>query len=144
MAKDTKVAALTVRLAVLLLPSKVAVITAVPLATALARPVDGATVLTLVVAEDQVDKAVTSRVEPSLYVAVATKAWVLFRGTVAAAGLTATEVTTGPLMGGVPRMGSCPPPPQAASTKLQSSAISQGKNPAGRFRVVMEITSWDF
>lgn len=76
--------------------------------------------------------------------AVATKAWVLDIGTVAAAGLTATEITTGPLIGGVPKTGSCPPPPHAASTKLQSSAISQGNSPAGRFKVVMEITLLGF
>lgn len=66
MAKETKVAELTVRFAVLLWPPNVAVITEVPLAAALAKPVVGATVLTLVVAEDHVDRAVTSRVEPSL------------------------------------------------------------------------------
>ena len=65
-AKDTRVAEFTVRLAVLLFPSNRAVITAVPLAIPLAKPVDGITVLTLVVPEDQADNAVTSRVEPSL------------------------------------------------------------------------------
>ena len=65
-ANDTTVAALTVKLAVLLIPFNVAVITDVPLETALATPVDGPTVLTAVVAEDQVDSAVTSRVVPSL------------------------------------------------------------------------------
>lgn len=65
-ARDTKAAEVTVKLAVLLLPSNVAVISAVPPATPLTRPVDGMTVATLVVAEDHADSAVTSRVEPSL------------------------------------------------------------------------------
>lgn len=66
MAMETNVAPVTVKLAELVLPAKVAVMSAVPLTTPVARPEVALTLATLVLPELQLEEALTSRVEPSL------------------------------------------------------------------------------
>jgi hypothetical protein len=73
------------------------VITDVPVATPVARPDVLLTVATPVVPEVQLEDAVTTRVDPSLYVAVAINCWGALIGIEAVAGVTAidTNVTWG-------------------------------------------------
>lgn len=65
-ATDTRVAEVTFRVIALVLPNKLAVITADPLATPDAMPVTGETAATAGVADVQPANALTSRLEPSL------------------------------------------------------------------------------
>ena len=88
---DTNVAAVTVKVAEPDLPSKVAVMTDVPMATPVARPDVLLTVATPVVPEVQLEDAVTSRDVPSVYVAVAINCWGAPIGIEAVAGVTAID-----------------------------------------------------
>ena len=66
MAIETRVAAVTVKFAELVLPSNVAVMSAMPPTTPVARPELALTLATLGLPELQLEVALTSRVEPSL------------------------------------------------------------------------------
>ena len=65
-ANEDNVAVVTESVDVLDFPPKAAVIIEVPLATAVANPVDAPMVATLVVPDDQTVNLLTSRVDPSL------------------------------------------------------------------------------
>ena len=88
---ELNVAAVTVKVAEPALPPKLAVMTDVPLATPVARPDVLLTVATLVVPEVQLEDAVTSLDDPSLYVAVAINCWVAPIGIEAVAGVTSMD-----------------------------------------------------
>jgi hypothetical protein len=126
---DTNVAAVTVKVAEPVWPPKVAVMRAVPAATPVAAPDLSSIVATLRVAEVQLEDAVTSLVDPSLYVAVATNFWAAPIGIEAVAGVTATETRPGKPKVGAPRIGSRPPspPPHAATKTLRSNAMNHGR-----------------
>ena len=88
---ETNVAAVTVRVAEADWPSKLAVMTDVPMAAPAARPDVLLTVATPVVPEIQLEDAVTSRDVPSLYVAIAVYCWEAPIGIEAVAGVIATD-----------------------------------------------------
>jgi len=88
---DAKVATVTVKVAELVLPPKLAVMSALPPLTPEATPEVLLTVATPVVPELQLEEAVTSRVVPSLYVAVAMNAWMALTGIEGVAGVTAID-----------------------------------------------------
>jgi hypothetical protein len=67
----------------------------VPVATPVVKPDAGLTVATLVVPEVQFEDAVTSRDDPSPYVAVAVNCWVAVTGIEAVAGVTLMDTTWG-------------------------------------------------
>jgi hypothetical protein len=93
---ETNVAVFTVNVADAVLPPKAAVMTVVPGATPVAKPLVGAveeTPATPGVPEDQVEDAVTSTVAPSPYVAVAVNCWVPLTGIEAVLGVTAREIS---------------------------------------------------
>src|SRR3972149_8530002 len=104
--------------------------TDVPLATPVATPDVLLTVPMLVVPEVQLEDAVTSRDDPSVYVAVATNARVAPTGIEVVAGVTATETTPAKPKLGLPRIGSRPPSPpaQPATHAVSSNAVSHGRN----------------
>jgi len=87
---EDRVAAVTVRVAVPILPLKAAVMVVVPAATAVARPLL-LIVATPVLDELQVTCAVISRLVPSEYVQVAVSCWVLPTTLFAVAGAIAIE-----------------------------------------------------
>jgi len=87
---EDRVAAVTVRAAVPVLPLKVAVMVTAPAALAVARPLL-ATVALVVLDEVQVTCVVIFWVVESEYVPVAVNCWVLPTGTLAVAGVTAME-----------------------------------------------------
>jgi hypothetical protein len=127
--KDTDVAAFTVKFAVPNLPLKAAVMTTgTPTGvemTPVARPVADPTVA-LPLFEDQVEAVVTSRDDPSLYIAVAVNCWLPVTGTEAVAGVTAMEFRIGTPM---PKIGSRPPPPpQPAAKAVSINTINQVRN----------------
>jgi hypothetical protein len=116
---DTNVAVVTVNAAVAVLPPKVAVMSDVPLATPMARPVVGATVATPGVPEVQVEDVVTSLVDPSAYVAVAANCWTPLIEIEAVAGVIATESKLGT---GAPKIGL--PPPHPATKAINSNDMN--------------------
>ena len=105
------VAAFTVNVTVAVLPSKVAVMMVDVLTTLpVAMPVFNPTEALAGVPEIQLEDVVTSRVDPSLYVAVAVNCWVPVAGTEAVAGVTSMDTK---LWGGnqCPVSAPSPPPP---------------------------------
>jgi hypothetical protein len=92
---DCNVTALTFNVAVAVMPPKAAVMSDVTLVTPTATPVVGETVATAVVPEVQLEDAVTSRDEPSLYIAVAVNCWKPVIGIKAVAGVTAMDIRLG-------------------------------------------------
>ena len=88
---ELNVAGVTVKVAEPDMPPKLAVMTDAPLATPVARPDVLLTEATLVVPEVQMEDAVTSWVDPSLYVAVAINCLGPLIGTEAVAGVTAID-----------------------------------------------------
>src|SRR5471032_2821116 len=111
--------------------------TELPAATPVARPLAALTVALAGVALVQVDAVLTSRVEPSLYVAVATNCWLRPAMTLGAAGVTASDDS---VAAGKPRMGSRPwsPPPQPAS---KASAANPAESSNGvRYLLSMFIS----
>jgi hypothetical protein len=119
---DVNVAAVTVSVAVAVWPPKVAVMTDVPLATPVATPDVLLTVATPGVPEVQPEYAVTSRDDPSAYVAVAVNGWVSLTGIVVSAGVTAMETTS--RIGEPPKIGSFPLPLHPATKAISSNAIN--------------------
>jgi len=91
--KPFDVAAFTVKVAVAVLPPKVAVMSDVPGATPVAEPVCNPTVATARVPEPQALRAfaVTSMDGPKLKVAIAVNCWVVPAGIEAVAGITASD-----------------------------------------------------
>jgi hypothetical protein len=124
---DTDVAAFTVKLAVAVLPPKAAVMTTgTTLAvTPVAKPVFGPTVAPAVL-EVQMEDAVTSLDDPSLYVPVAVYFWVPLTGIDAVGGVTLMETKPCKTEAEPPRIGSRPPPPfpHPATKATSSNAIN--------------------
>ena len=87
------VAAVTFKVAESDRPPKVAVMSDVPVAMPVAKPDVGLTVATLAVPEVQLEDAVTSMVDPSLYVAVALNCWVPLIGIEVIAGVTSMDIS---------------------------------------------------
>lgn len=92
---DCNVTALTFNVAESVMPLKAAVMSDVPLVTPTATPVVGETVATPIVPEVQIEDDVTSRDEPSLYLAVATNCWKPVIGIKAVVGVTAMDIRLG-------------------------------------------------
>jgi hypothetical protein len=88
---ELNVAAVTVKVAEPDLPPKSAVMTDVPMAMPAARPDALLTVATPVVPEIQLEDAVTSLDDPSVYVAVAINCWGAPIGIEAVAGVTSMD-----------------------------------------------------
>ena len=125
---NADVAVVTVKVAESDRPPKVAVMSDVPPAKPVARPVAGPTKATAGVPGAQVEDAVTSRDDPSLYVAVAVNCWVPVIGIEAVLGATAMETRAGKLK---PKIGSRPPPPpppHPAAKALSSNAMNHIRN----------------
>lgn len=105
--------------------SNVALITALPEDTPMARPVAAPTVAMAGDADTQAELVVTLRVEPSEYFAVAVNCCLAPTRTVAVAGATDTLTSAA---GEIPRMGSRPaslPPPQAVSIEASKTPAAQ-------------------
>jgi hypothetical protein len=113
-ASDTNVAVFTVKVAEADRPPKVAVMTDVPGATPTARPDVGLTVAMARVPEVQLEDAVTSLVDPSLYVTVAVNCWAVPTGIEAVAGVTAIDSSWADFQCSVT---SPPPPPHPVVKK---------------------------
>ena len=141
---EDKVAAVTVRVAVPVLPLKVAVMVAVPAATPVARPLL-LTVATVALDELQVTTVVISRLAPSENMPAAANCVVAPAGMLGLEGVTdmKTSVTPG---GNVAAESELPPPPHPANRRniARSGITSVNKHLSLRLFILLPPVYWPF